>query len=114
MRAKAATVAVVIAVVSACSATAPATTNGTLTGQVKVYGGPPTATGQALNGGPGPGWHVIVRSRSQEVATTTSDSSGHFKFKLAPGTYTLICSIPQKVEVRSGQQTTVACIATVP
>jgi FlaG/FlaF family flagellin (archaellin) len=114
MRAKAVTSAIgftiAVAVVSACTATS----NGTLTGQVKMYGGPATATGQALNGEPGPGWHVIVRSGSQQVATTTSDSSGHFTFNLAPGTYTLVCSIPQKVEVRSGQQTTVACIVSVP
>jgi Carboxypeptidase regulatory-like domain len=113
MRVRAATSMVAIAVLLTTACTS--ASNGTLTGQVKMYGGPfNAATGHGiLDGQPGPGWRVIVRSGSQEVATTTSDSSGHFAFTLAPGTYTLVCSGPQSVQVRSGQRTTVTCIGSV-
>lgn len=88
--------------------------DGTLTGRVKMYGGPFVNGHQALNGEPGPGWMVTVRSGSQDVATATSDSAGRFTFHLAPGTYTLVCSVPQRVTVRADTETTVACVASVP
>jgi hypothetical protein len=99
--------------VIAAACTSPS--DGTLTGQVKMYGGPfnPTTGRQSLNGAPGPGWTVIVRSGSQEVARTTSDASGRFSFHLPPGTYTLVCSVPQPVTVHADVETAVACIAEV-
>jgi hypothetical protein len=87
---------------------------GTLDGQVRLYGGPALNGKQALNGQPGSGWQVTLSSGSQVVARTTSGASGHFTFSLAPGTYTLVCGTTQQVIVHAGTQTTVACIASVP
>jgi hypothetical protein len=87
---------------------------GTLGGQVRLYGGPALNGKQALNGQPGSDWQVTVSSGSEVVARTTSHASGHFTFSLAPGTYTLLCGTPQQVTARAGTQTTVACIASVP
>ncbi len=54
--------------------------SGTVTGVVKMYGGPMDATTgkQALNGSPGPHWTVHIRSGSEVAATATSDSAGRF------------------------------------
>jgi hypothetical protein len=86
---------------------------GTLDGQVKMYGGPATNGRQALNGEPGADWQVTVSAGSRIVAETTSDSAGRFTFRLAPGICTL-CSNPQPVTVRAGTVTTADCIASVP
>ena len=106
--AKVACLTAVMISLASCSAQ-----EGTLSGQVKMYGGPASQDGkQALNGRPGPGWRVTVSSGSHVVATTTSDSSGRFTFHLTPGTYTL-CGNPRPVTVVTGVQTTADCIASV-
>ena len=107
------TACVMAAMLSLASCTPPA--EGTLVGQVKMYGGPAsTSTGrQGLDGEPGPGIQVTVSVGSQVIATTTSDASGRFTFHLAPGTYTL-CSNSQPVTVAADVQSTADCIAAVP
>ena len=58
-------VAAVIVPVTSCSNEA----RGVLSGQVKMYGGPPGVNGkQALNGQPGPDWQVTVSSGSEIIA----------------------------------------------
>jgi len=74
-------VAMIAMPVASCSNDA----DGTLSGQVQMYGGPAGANGkQALNGEPGRDWPVTVSSGSNVVATAKSDPSGHFTFHLPP------------------------------
>ena len=89
---------------------------GTLTGEVKRYGGPmDAATGkQALNGSPGPNWTVHVRSGSREVATATSDPAGRFTVQLPAGTYELDCLDPMPVLITAGRTTRHDCAVAVP
>jgi hypothetical protein len=91
-------------------------TTGVLSGTVLMYGGPlnPRTGKQALNGTPGPDWTVTVRSGSHFVGRTTSDSSGHFSFVLAPGTYTLGCAQPHPIVVRAGTRSSADCVVPVP
>ena len=90
--------------------------SGTLTGVVKMYGGPmDAATGnQALNGSPGPHWTVHVRSGSEVVATAASDSAGRFTVQLPAGTYELDCLDSVPVPVLAGRTTTHDCAVAVP
>lgn len=90
--------------------------SGTLTGVVKMYGGPMDATTgkQALNGSPGPHWTVHVRSGSEVVATATSDSSGRFTVQLPAGNYELDCLDPMPVPVLAGRTTAHDCAVAVP
>ena len=90
--------------------------SGTVTGEVKMYGGPmDAATGrQALNGSPGLHWTVHIRSGSQVVATATSDSAGRFTVQLPAGTYELDCLDPMPVAVLAGRTTTHDCAVAVP
>lgn len=109
-------------VLTACSqqsgvpATSTAATTGTLTGLVRMYGGPlnPQTGTQALNGSPGPDWTVTVLSGSQTVAETKSDAAGRFRFTLAPGRYTLACGQEPGVTVVAGQTVSVNCDVPVP
>jgi len=96
------------------SSTAAAT--GTLTGLVRMYGGPanPKTGRQALNGSPGPDWTVEVLSGSQTVADGKSDAAGKFRFSLAPGRYTLACGQEPSVVVVAGQTASVYCDVPVP
>lgn len=98
------------------ASTATGNRSGTLTGEVKMYGGPMDATTgkQALNGSPGPHWTVHVRSGSQEVATATSDSSGRFTVQLPAGSYELDCLDPMPVPILAGRTTTHDCAVAVP
>ncbi|MFN8148735.1 MAG: carboxypeptidase-like regulatory domain-containing protein [Candidatus Nanopelagicales bacterium] len=89
---------------------------GTLTGLVRMYGGPmnPQTGKQALNGSPGPDWRVKVMSGAQTVAEATSDAAGRFRFSLAPGLYTLACGQEPSVTVVAGQTVSVDCDVPVP
>ena len=89
---------------------------GTLTGVVKLYGGPfSSVTGkQTLNGAPAPDWRVTVRSGSRVVARETSNTSGRFVFHLMPGTYVLDCSGAQPIQILAGTTTTADCPEPVP
>ena len=92
-----------------------AATNGTLTGLVRLYGGPMDQTGkQALNGSPGADWTVKVLSGSQTVAEGKSDAAGKFRFNLAPGRYALACGGEPSVVVVAGQTVSVDCDVPVP
>jgi hypothetical protein len=93
-----------------------AATTGTLTGLVRMYGGPMDAqTGkQALNGSPGPDWTVKVLSGAQTVAEGKSDAAGKFRFTLAPGRYSLACGQGPTVVVVAGQTVSVECDVPVP
>lgn len=110
---------------AACSLQSPSTsgvpassaaTTGTLTGLVRMYGGPmnPQTGKQALNGSPGPDWTVKVLSGSQTVAEAKSDAAGKFRFSLAPGRYTLACGQEPSVVVVAGQTASVDCDVPVP
>jgi len=113
-------------VLTACSQQSPSTsgvpasptaaTTGTLTGLVRMYGGPmnPQTGKQALNGSPGPDWTVRVLSGSQTVAEAKSDAAGKFRFSLAPGRYTLACGQEPSVIVVAGQTVSVDCDVPVP
>jgi len=100
---------------STSGATEPART-GTLSGIVRLWGGPlnPQTMKQALNGAPGPGWTVTVRQAGRRVASATSDPHGRFRVRLAPGTYTLDCSALRAVRVWPGTTTAVVCNVPVP
>ena len=95
---------------------ASARATGTLTGTVRLYGGPPNpATGrQALNGEPSANQLVSVLSGSQVVARVTSDSSGRFSVALHPGAYTLGCSGTNSVFITAGQTVNLDCMMDVP
>ena len=97
-------------------ASSSAAATGTLTGLVRMYGGPmnPQTGKQALNGSPGPDWTVKVRSGAQTVAETTSDAAGTFRLTLAPGSYTLACGQEPGVTVVAGHTVSVACDVSVP
>jgi hypothetical protein len=115
-----------ILVLTACSqqtgstsgvpASSTAATTGTLTGLVRMYGGPmnPQTGKQALNGSPGPDWTVKVLSGAQTVAEAKSDAAGKFLFALAPGRYTLACGQEPGVTVVAGQTVSVDCDVPVP
>ena len=98
------------------SASSTAATTGTLSGLVRMYGGPmnPQTGKQALNGSPGPDWTVKVLSGSQTVAEAKSDAAGKFRFSLAPGRYTLACGQEPSVVVVAGQTVSVDCDVPVP
>jgi hypothetical protein len=98
------------------ASTATGSRSGTLTGVVRMYGGPmnPATGKQALNGSPGTSWTVHVRSGSQEVATTTSDSTGRFTVQLPAGTYQLDCIDPTPVVINAGRTATHDCAVAVP
>jgi hypothetical protein len=100
----------------ATPASSTAASTGTLTGQVRMYGGPanPQTGKQALNGSPGPDWPVKVLSGSQTVAEARSDAAGEFRFSLAPGRYTLACGQEPSVVVVAGQTVSVNCDVPVP
>jgi hypothetical protein len=102
--------------ISGVPASATTSTTGTLTGLVRMYGGPMNAqTGkQALNGSPGPDWTVKVLSDGQTVAQAKSDAAGKFRFSLAPGRYTLACGQEPSVVVAAGQTVSVYCDVPVP
>jgi hypothetical protein len=89
---------------------------GTLTGLVRMYGGPmnPQTGKQALNGSPGPDWTVKVMSGGQIVAEGKSNAAGRFRFSLAPGRYTLACGQAPSVFVAAGQTVSVDCDVPVP
>jgi hypothetical protein len=91
-------------------------TTGTLTGLVRMYGGPmnPQTGKQALNGSPGRDWPVTVLSGGQTVAETTSDADGTFRLTLAPGRYTLACGQEPGVTVVAGHTVSVDCDVPVP
>jgi hypothetical protein len=101
---------------STSASTATSSRSGTLTGQVKMYGGPmdPTTGKQALNGSPGPSWTVHIRSGAQEVATATSDPAGRFTVHLPSGTYELDCLDPMPVLITAGRTTRHDCAVAVP
>jgi hypothetical protein len=101
---------------SGVAASATASTTGTLTGLVWMYGGPmnPQTGKQALNGSPGPDWTVKVLSGAQTVAEAKSDRAGKFRFSLAPGRYTLACGHEPSVTVVAGQTVSVDCDVPVP
>jgi hypothetical protein len=105
---------------TAAPASSTAATTGTLTGLVRMYGGPmnPQTGKQALNGSPGPDWMVKVLSGSRTVAEAKSDAAGKFRFSLAPGRYTLACGQGQgqepSVVVVAGQTVSIDCDVPVP
>lgn len=98
------------------TATPTAPTTGTLTGVVRLYGGPlnPMTQKMALNGAPGPDWAVAVMSGSRTVARTTSDARGRFRFVLPPGRYTLACGQSPAVVVTAGRTASTYCDVPVP
>jgi hypothetical protein len=98
------------------ASTTGASTTGTLTGVVRMYGGPlnPQTGKQALKGSPGPDWTVKVLSGARTVAEGKSDAAGRFRFDLAPGRYTLACGHEPRVIVVVGQTVSVDCDVPVP
>ena len=98
------------------SASTTAAATGTLTGLVRMYGGPmnPQTGKQALNGSPGRDWPVKVMSGAQTVAKAKSDSAGKFRFALPPGRYRLACGHEPSVVVVAGQTVSVDCDVPVP
>ncbi len=102
--------AALVVPLAACSRDA----DGTLAGEVQIFGGPAVNGKQALNGEPGRNWPVAVSSGGKVVATTRSDGSGRFTFSLPPGTYSVGCAAPQMVTIRSEVVTNVSCMASVP
>jgi hypothetical protein len=88
---------------------------GTVTGAVRLYGGPmnPATGKQALNGEPSANQLVSVQSGSRVVATVTSDSSGRFSIDLHPGTYTLGCIGPNSVTITAGRSVSLDCMMAV-
>ena len=101
---------------SGVPASSTAATTGTLTGLVRMYGGPmnPQTGKQALNGSPGPDWTVKVLSGTQTVAEAKSDAAGKYRFSLAPGRYTVACGQEPSVVVVAGQTVSVDCDVPVP
>src|SRR5437899_3241458 len=101
---------------SGMRASSAAATTGTLTGLVRMYGGPmnPQTGKQSLNGSPGADWTVKVLSGSHTVAAAKSDAAGKFRFSLAPGRYTLACGPEPSVVVVAGQTASVDCDVPVP
>lgn len=89
---------------------------GTLTGVVRMFGGPldPSTGRQALNGRPASRWRVTVRSGTRVVAQVTSDPTGRFTVRLPQGSYQLDCLGPRSVVVIVGQTTTGDCAVAVP
>jgi len=88
---------------------------GTVTGFVRLYGGAidPATRKSTLNGAPGRGVQVSLRAGSF-VAWTTSDHTGRFAFHVAPGWYTLGCSLAKAIHIVSGATTSVDCTLPVP
>ena len=101
---------------SGTPASSTAATTGTLTGVVRMYGGPmnPQTGKQSLNGSPGPDWTVTVQSGAQTVAEARSDAAGTFRVTLAPGRYTLACGQEPIVTVVAGHTVSVDCDVPVP
>ena len=101
---------------AATSSSGATATKGTITGIVRMYGGPmnPDTGKQTLNGSPGANWPVRVVSAGRTVAVTRSDATGAFQFRLAPGRYTLECAPERYVLVRAGQTVSVNCDVAVP
>jgi hypothetical protein len=97
-------------------ASSTAATTGTLTGLVRMYGGPmnPQTGKQALNGSPGPDWTVKVLSGSRTVAEVKSDADGKFRFSLAPGRYTLACGQEPSMARVAAHTVSVDCDVPVP
>ena len=91
-------------------------TTGTVTGVVRMYGGPmnPKTGKQTLNGSPGANWPVTVLAHGRSVAVDTSDAAGRFRFHLAPGSYTLACAPERHVVITAGQTVSVDCDVAVP
>ncbi len=61
---------------------------GTVTGTVRMYGGPAApGGGMTLNGEPLPNSPVSLWSGGHEVASATTDAQGHFTLTAPAGTY---------------------------
>lgn len=74
-----------VPLVAACSGS---TAQGTVTGTVRVYGGPATpGGGQAMTGQPAAGATVSLSSNGHEAASTTADAQGRFTLTVAAGNY---------------------------
>jgi hypothetical protein len=73
---------------------------GTVTGTVRMYGGPlAPGGGMALNGEPLPNSHVSLWSHGHQVASATTDALGYFTLTLPAGTYDAVqaCGAPSPV-----------------
>lgn len=97
------------------------TRQGTVAGTVSVSGGPATATGgPAFTGQPQQNGTVSLSSNGQQVATTTTDSQGHYSISVDPGTYSVdACgAIPpssgDSVNVKAGTTTQHDIVCSVP
>jgi hypothetical protein len=80
--------------VAACAHQAPTTTpapSGTLTGSVHFVGTPCEQPAPGCDG-PMTGYEVVVRSKDAKsiIATTKTDSTGHFAIALPAGEYTIL------------------------
>ena len=92
------------------SSSAPST--GSLTGIVRIYGGPinPTTKQGSGTGQPMPSYVVKLLRSGSVVATAMSDPSGRYTFlHVQPGAYSLACQGPQKFTVQAGATSTVDC-----
>ena len=66
------------------------TRQGTVTGTITVSGGPAAPTGgPAFTGLPQQNGTVSFLANGQQIATTTTDSQGHYSVSVDPGTYSV-------------------------
>jgi hypothetical protein len=64
---------------------------------------------------PARGYRIEVRSGPRVVTSGVTDASGHVTFTVAPGTYTVACSVPSEpVAVTAGGTSPVDCVFSVP
>lgn len=97
----------------------PSAAKGTISGLVRVYGGPATVVGgkvtMALNGSPSAGQTVTASRGGKIVATTTTDKNGRFSLTVRPGDYTVTACAPGvNTAVRTEQTTHVELTCAVP
>jgi hypothetical protein len=88
----------------------------TITGFVRLYGGPasPTTGQGVLTGAPTPGQVVHASQDGKAVATATSGADGRFTLTVPQGSYTLDCSDTNGVTVGAGTVAHVDCGRAVP
>lgn len=90
---------------------------GTLSGVVRLYGGPfgpvvgpsgPTR-GTALNGDPAPNETFYLTSELGERIAVTSDASGNFSTELPTGSYIMECRDKPDVAVQANRESVQDC-----
>ncbi len=80
-------------------------THGTVTGVVRGYGGPSSAT----DGRPMPNQDFVIEDDHGNRTTVTSDADGRFSVSLAPGKYVMRCGTGHDLTVEARQTVTLDC-----